>query len=88
MGSTIRYLHDRVKEHFYRYNVHGEEGDQPVKEHMIKCMNINEEIEVKVLSRQKDEIDTRISEALFIKKMAPRLNNKTELGSILRLATI
>jgi hypothetical protein len=69
IGSTIRYLHVRVGEHM---------RNGALKEHSKTC-NKTMKYDFKILCKCSDELDTRISEAQYIKQLKPSLNRKEEI---------
>jgi hypothetical protein len=77
IGSTIRQLHQRTKEHLT--------SDQSsVKRHLSTC-NPTARIDVKVLSHDNDEKNLRLREAILIMDLKPELNAKDEEQALLSL---
>jgi hypothetical protein len=73
IGSTTRCFHIRAREHM---------NNGALKEHSKTC-NKTMQYTFKILSRCRDELDTRISEAQHIKQKKPLLNRKEEIvGSL------
>ena len=72
IGSTTRHLHDRIREHT-------ETGrGSTVHDHLTACGGGAARIQVQVLAREKDEVNTRLREAILIKSRRPELNVQTE----------
>ena len=71
IGSTIRHLHIRVREHLSNKS-------SSVYKHLRSCGNNGNNISVQVLSSDHDCCNIRIREAIFIKKFKPKINNKEE----------
>ena len=68
IGSTRRFIHDRVKEHLN--NEHSSE-----KKHIYSCQNKNYKgIEVKIIMSENDPAN----EAFFIRKCKPTFNSREE----------
>ena len=77
IGSTIRHLHLRIREHL--------KSDQSsVKRHLSTCTN-TAGISIKVLSHDSDEKNLRLREAILIMDHKPVLNSKEEEKVILSL---
>ena len=81
IGSTIRNLHDRVKEHLTRsassvyknfINKHHEE-------------NIRDKIYITIVSKETDTVILRLKEAFYIRKHKPKLNSREELSELTEL---
>ena len=77
IGSTIRQLHLRIKEHLTS-------DLSAVKRHLATCTAIAQ-ISVKVLSHDNDEKNLRLREAILIMDHKPLLNNKEEETRLLSL---
>ena len=71
VGSTIRHLHTRIKEHLTS-------KASSVYKHLRSCNN-NNHISVKILASDKDECNIRLREAIHIRKLKPKINNQEEL---------
>ena len=77
IGSTIRRLHDRIKEHFTQKT-------SSIYKHQQKHTNknINETYTIKILHKDTDTINLRIKEAIIIRKMKPQINSREELNEL------
>jgi hypothetical protein len=76
IGSTIRQLHTRVKEHL--------QSDQSsVKRHLAECHSTS--IAVEVLAHDSDEKNLRLREAILIMDGKPEMNAKEEEKVLLSL---
>ena len=72
IGSTTRFIHDRVREHINKENSY-------VKKHIHSCQNKdNKGIEVKLVMSKHDPANLRIYEAFYIRKYKPTLNSREE----------
>ena len=72
IGSTTRFIHDRVKEHLN--NEYSSE-----KKHIYSCQNKNYKgIEVKIIMSENDPANLRLYEAFFIRKCKPTFNSREE----------
>ena len=72
IGSTTRPLHDRIREHAATgrgSTIHG---------HLLQCGRGVAKVKVNVLATEKDEVNTRLSEAILIKKRQPELNTQAD----------
>ena len=72
VGSTTRPLHDRIREHTSQgrgSTIHG---------HLLDCGEGTAQVEVRILAREKDAVNTRLREAILIRKLAPQLNLREE----------
>ena len=69
IGSTIRPLHVRIKEHVTR-------DSSSIFKHLTKCDT--KEITTTILARERDNANIRLMEAQLINKYAPRINTKEE----------
>ncbi len=69
IGSTIRPLHLRVKEHCTR-------RESSVYQHLRQCTSGN--ISTKVLTKDSDKTNLRIKEAIYIRNLCPLLNSREE----------
>ena len=74
VGQTKRYLSTRLKEH--------QRPPSSVHSHLKQCGG---DIATEVLTKERNNFKLLIKEALFIKKLRPRLNNRNELGCMLSL---
>ena len=81
IGSTIRILHTRLYEHITR-------NSSSIYRHLQTCSNVatfqrmHSRIAVRVLAHDKDTINLRIKEAIFIKHHRPLLNAREELNEL------
>ena len=72
IGSTTRFIHDRVKEHLNNEN-------SSVKKHIYSWQNKDYKgIDVKIIMSQKEPADLRLYEAFHIRKCKPTLNSREE----------
>ena len=69
IGSSTRFLHERIREH--------RQKDTAVSRHSRTC---RANFKVSVLTRQKDEVNTRLAEGFFIRKLKPQLNTMEEVA--------
>ena len=76
IGSTIRCLHQRFKEH-----VEGKEGIINIHKRYCHFPNFIPEIIDRV--HGDNELELRIKEAILIQKMRPELNTKDELNKLI-----
>jgi hypothetical protein len=68
VGSTTRPLHERIREHTIKgrgSTIHG---------HLLACGGGTAQVQIKILAKEKDAVNTRLREALLIKKRRPELN--------------
>ena len=72
VGSTTRPLHERIREHA----VTGR--GSTVHEHFVLCGEGAAQVRVRILAQEKDEVNTRLREAIIIKRLRPELNTRTE----------
>ena len=77
IGSTIRPLHVRIKEHLST-------DESSVKRHLATCLG-TAQISVKILSHDNDEKNLRLREAILIMDHKPKLNAKEEEKGLLSL---
>ena len=72
IGSTTRFIHDRVKEHL-------NSEISPVKKHISTCQNKDfKGIEIKTIVLENDPVNLRLFEAFYIRKYKPTLNSREE----------
>ena len=72
IGSTIRFIHDRVKEHLNNDN-------SSVKKHLSQCQNkVYKGIEIKSIVLENDPANLRLLEAFYIRKYKPTMNSREE----------
>ena len=72
IGSTTRPLHERVREHTATGR------GSTVHEHLLSCGGGAARVQVRIVAREKDEVNTRLREAIVIKRLRPELNTRTE----------
>ena len=72
IGSTTRPLHERIREHTTKGR------GSTIHEHLIRCGGGTAQVEVRILAQEKDEVNTRLREAIIIKKQRPELNTREE----------
>ena len=75
IGSTIRHLHTRVREHF-------KSEKSSVFNHHKKCQDV---FDVSILTRSADLKCLRFKEAIAIREKAPQINNRSECDDLSRL---
>ena len=73
IGSTIRALHLRMKEH-----LHSEQSS--VFQHQKQCKSSSFSCEI--LATAEDQANLRLKEALLIKKMKPTINSRFECSEL------
>jgi hypothetical protein len=72
IGSTTRFLHDRVREHLNSEN-------SSVKKHISTCQNkVYKGIKIKTIVLENDPANLRLFEAFYIRKYKPTLNSREE----------
>jgi len=72
IGSTTRFVHDRVREHLNN-------DSSSVKKHISKCQNkVHKGIEIKTIALEKDPANLRLFEAFYLRKYKPALNSREE----------
>ena len=72
LGSTTRFIHDRVREHLNNEN-------SSVKKHIYSCQNKDYKgIDVKIIMSKNDPATLRHYEAFYIRKCKPTLNSREE----------
>ena len=72
IGSTTRFVHDRVREHLNN-------DSSSVKKHISKCQNkVHKDIKVKTIALEKDPANLLLFEAYYIRKYKPALNSREE----------
>ena len=72
IGSTIRFIHDRVREHLNNDN-------SSVKKHLSQCQNkVYKRIEIKSIVLENDPANLRLLEAFYIRKYKPTMNSREE----------
>ena len=71
IGSTIRLLHDRIKEHFTS-------DTSSVYKHLQQCQTSPNTLSVKVIGRNSDPVNLRLLEAALIRNRKPKINSRDE----------
>ena len=72
IGSTIRFIHNRVREHLNNDN-------SSVKKHLSQCQNkVYKGIEIKSIILENDPANLRLLEAFYIRKYKPTMNSREE----------
>ena len=72
IGSTTRFIHDRVKEHLTN-------GNSSINKHITICQNNDYKgTEVKIIVLENDPVNLRLFEAFYIRKNKPTLNFREE----------
>ena len=74
IGSTIRKLHIRIKEHLHTQT-------SSFHKHLVKCKNTGQKFTVTIKARERNLGNLRIKEAILIRKLNPQINNRTELNA-------
>jgi len=77
IGSTIRQLHTRIKEHLTS-------EQSSIKRHLSAC-TATAQIAIKILARDHDAKNLRLKEALLIMDCKPTINTKEEEKELLTL---
>ena len=72
VGSTTRPLHERIREHTTQGR------GSTIHTHLKDCGRGTANVAVKVLAKEKDEVNTRLREAILIKKRKPDLNTQAD----------
>jgi hypothetical protein len=78
IGSTIRTIHSRLNEH-------ARSMESSIYKHLQVCfpsLPIDQKLRVTILTRENDNINLRIKEAIFIKEKKPELNSREELREL------
>jgi hypothetical protein len=76
VGSTTRPLHERIREHA----AHGR--GSTIHDHLVSCGDGTAQVHVRILAREKDEVNTRLREAILIKKQRPDLNTQEDSEAV------
>ena len=72
IGSTTRFIHDRVKEHL-------DDENSSMKIHIYSCQNKDYKgIDVKIIMSENDTANLCLYEAFYIRKCKPTLNSREE----------
>ena len=75
IGSTIRKLHDRIKEHM-------DKSESSVFRHLSETHNGSNDISTTIIARDNDVVLLRLNEAYFIRKEKPQLNSREESSEL------
>ena len=79
VGSTIRPLYMRISEHngrsFRTGNLLKVPGHSAIRDHAIKCSKSVRTEDFKILGSEKNSVQLRMLESLFIKDLKPSLND-------------
>ena len=76
VGSTIRFLHTRVKEHLTNKS-------SSMYKHLQSCdVSNTTNVSVKILASDEDNCNIRLREAMYIKKLKASINSKEELFAL------
>ena len=78
IGSSIRPLHDRLKEHL-------KHRSSSVFKHLRNCQKDHSELTIDVIGRNSDPVDLRILEAALIRKNNPKINSREEYTELKEL---
>ena len=74
IGSTIRRVHDRIREHM-------KSSSSSVYKHLKNnCQNST--ISVSILDKERDPVNLRLLEALHIKRNKPQINSREECSEL------
>ena len=73
IGSTIRTLHTRIKEHLTI-------SSSSVFKHLQHCQTHS--ISTHILAKDRDTLNLRLKEAIFIRKFRPTINSKAECDEL------
>ena len=74
VGSTTRYLHDRIKQHLFPST------NSAITEHFKSCGSPIR-LTISVISRHTNSLDTRLAESIHIFRRGPALNRRHECES-------
>ena len=72
VGSTTRPVHERIREH--TANGRG----STVHNHFLTCGEGTARVSVRIVAREKDEVNTRLREAIVIKRTRPELSTRED----------
>lgn len=76
IGSTIRFLHLRIREHMTA-------KDSSVYKHLIDCSgNLRDpisQVDVRIIGCDHDEANLRLRESILISRLKPQLNSRSEM---------
>ena len=71
IGSTIRFLHDRINEHISSSN-------SSIYKHLVACNNNKNNLQVDIIDRERDPVNICLLKAIDIKKNRPSINSRDE----------
>ena len=74
IGHTKRFLHSRIGEHNTGH------PSSKISPHLIECGNNN--FSATILSKQKDCVDAKLSESIYIHETQPALNSRNEAENL------
>ena len=82
IGSTIRNLHDRVKEHLTQTCT------SSVFNHLNACQRNNSDLNItaEVITSDPDAVNLRLQEAIYIRKHKPQVNSREEYSELYRIS--
>jgi len=72
VGSTTRPVHERIREHTTTGR------GSTIHSHLLACGGGTAKTRVRIVAREKDEVNTRLREVIVIKKLQPELNTQEE----------
>ena len=77
IGSTIRHLHQRVKEHLT-------DRRSSVGKHLQLCQSssISKSIQTEIIASDHDEANLRLREAILINRIKPTINSREEASEL------
>jgi hypothetical protein len=81
IGSTIRNLHDRTKEHLSK-------PASSVYKHFTNnhdTENISSKVTIAVIAKERDPVNLRLKEAFYIRKQKPDINSREERSELTEL---
>ena len=70
-GSTIRLIHDGIREHLGNINY-------SVLKHLVQCQLDRGDVDEHIIARNKDPVNIRLLEALNIRTFKPDINSREE----------
>ena len=79
IGQTSRPFKFRFNEH--KRAVNNGCDSSAIAEHCLKCISkqLTDDFDLDIIGMCKDAVDTRLTEARFIKRLIPKINRKKEL---------
>jgi hypothetical protein len=84
IGKTSVFIKDRYSQH--RNSILKKDRVSALSQHILECHNENRNgidiFDLDILSKHKDNMETVISESIFINRLSPKLNRKHELVAI------